>query len=232
MNNIFDRGAAELPHEDPQPQQPDSPPGEPQTGTDTRVKEATQELLRYGYVEEARKPALFRIAVTEERKLQTALEPLDLCLKLDTFRGVAYLVVVTTDTDTQDEDKGWSHPLVRKQRLTLEQSLVVALLRQAFVMHEQESGIGQSAAKIAVDDLLPQYLTYIQDSGSDTKNESRLLSLLDQLKTYAIVSEVDKNQEVIIRPLIAHLANPESLQALLQTLTEAGSDSSAGSSAL
>ncbi len=89
-------------------------------------------------------------------------------------------------------------------------------------MHEQESGIGQSAAKIAVDDLLPQYLTYVQDSGSDTKNESRLLSLLDQLKTYAIVSEVDKNQEVTIRPLIAHLANPESLQALLKTLTAAG----------
>ena len=230
MNNIFDRSAGADSAVDKvidsvtvaDPEQSETAPVEQPLGTDTRVKEATQELLRYGYIEESRKPALFRTAVTEKRKLGIALEPLDLALKLDTFRGVAFLVVVTTDADDNSEDKGWSHPLVRKQRLTLEQSLVIALLRQAFVMHEQESGIGQSAAKIAVDDLLPQYLTYVQDSGSDTKNESRLLSLLDQLKTYAIVSEVDKNQEVTIRPLIAHLANPESLQALLKTLTAAG----------
>jgi len=125
----------------------------------------------------------FRTAVTEETKLTLALEPLDLALKLDTFRGVAFLAVSDARTDDTAEDNGWSHPLVRKQRLTLEQSLLIALLRQAFVMHEQESGVGHSAAKVAVDDLLPQYLTYIQDSGSDAKNESRLLSLLDQLKT-------------------------------------------------
>lgn len=229
MNNIFDRSTAGVPATDAEPAPPEALSSEPQTGTDTRVKEATQELLRYGYIEEARKPALFRTAVTEERKVQGALEPLDLSLKLDTYRGVAFLVVVTTHKNDDDEDKGWSHPLVRKQRLTLEQSLIVALLRQAFVMHEQESGIGQSVARISVDDLLPQYLTYVQDSGSDTKNESRLLSLLDQLKTYAIVSEIDKNQELTIRPLIAHLANPESLQALLQTLMDTADNTTAES---
>ncbi len=231
MNNIFDHSASEASKGITETGQPEPLPTEPQTGTDTRVKEATQELLRYGYIEEARKGALFRTAVTEAHKVNLALEPLDLSLKLDTYRGVAFLVVVTTEKDTHEEDKGWSHPLVRKQRLTLEQSLVAALLRQAYVMHEQESGIGQSAARISVDELLPQYLTYIQDSGSDSKNESRLLSLLDQLKTYAIVSEVDKNQEVIIRPLIAHLANPESLQALLQTLTTAGNENTTESQA-
>ena len=85
-------------------------------------------------------------------------------------------------------------------------------------MHEQENGIGQSVCKVSVDDLLPQYLTYFTDSGSDNKNESNLLRLLDQLKTYGVVSEVDKNQEVSVRPLIAHLANPESLSALLHSL--------------
>jgi len=127
------------------------------------------------------------------------LEPLDLALKLDTFRGVAFLAVSDARTDDTAEDNGWSHPLVRKQRLTLEQSLLIALLRQAFVMHEQESGVGHSAAKVAVDDLLPQYLTYIQD----------------------------KNQEVTIRPMIAHLANPESLAALLQSLSAVASGSPA-----
>lgn len=230
MTNIFDQ-AAKADKNDPVtgvvPDKHSMEVNPHVTGTEARVKEVTQELLRYGYIEEARKPALFRTAVTEETKLTLALEPLDLALKLDTFRGVAFLAVSDARTDDTAEDNGWSHPLVRKQRLTLEQSLLIALLRQAFVMHEQESGVGHSAAKVAVDDLLPQYLTYIQDSGSDAKNESRLLSLLDQLKTYAIVSEVDKNQEVTIRPMIAHLANPESLAALLQSLSAVASGSPA-----
>jgi len=185
--------------------------------TDKQIKDATQELLRRGHIEESHKPVIFRNACTHERKLQTVLEPLDLSLRLDTHRGVAWLTVAKTDDESKEED-AWSHPLVRRQRLTLEQSLLIALLRQAFMLHEQNDGVGQSPAKIAIEELLPQFLTYFEDSGSDQKNESRLLSLLDQLKTYAIVSEVDKNHEVTIRPMIVHLANPESLSALLQSL--------------
>jgi hypothetical protein len=96
-------------------------------------------------------------------------------------------------------------------------------------MHEQEAGVGQSAAKVAVDDLLPQFLTYFEDSGSDARNESRLCHLLDQLKTYGILSEIDRNQEVTIRPMIAHLANPESLGALLQAYREQADAAEPGS---
>lgn len=185
--------------------------------TSLEVREAVQELLRSGYVEEERKPVLFRRAVTFEAEVARVLEPLDLVVRLDTHRGVAFLAVAK---EHGAEGGEWSHPLVRRQRLTLEQSLLVAILRQAFIMHEQESGVGQSAAKVALDDLLPQFLTYFEDSGSDARNESRLCHLLDQLKTYGILSEIDKNQEVMIRPMIAHLANPESLGALLQALRE------------
>lgn len=181
------------------------------------VKNVTQELLRHGYLEEAQKRELFRLAILHERAIQIALEPVDLELRLDTHRGIAFLGVVASECTPPEEDGAWSHPLVKRQRLTLEQSLLVALLRQAFVIHEQESGVGGSSAKIAVDDLLPQFMTYFGDSGSDAKNESRLLTLLDQLKPHGIVSEVDKKHEVTIRPLIAHLANPESLTDLLSS---------------
>lgn len=184
--------------------------------TRSEVKEAVQELLRFGFVEETQKPTTFRRAVTYEGAVNAALEPLDLALRLDTHRGIAFLAVARDSNVSDEED--WAHPLVRRQRLTLEQSLLIAILRQVFILHEQESGVGQSAAKIAVEELLPQFLTYFEDSGSDGKNESRLLSLLDQLKTYGVVSEVDKNHEVTIRPLIAHLANPESLAALVDAL--------------
>lgn len=201
------------------------PVGEDQIANDTRqtlsdVKKVTQELLKHGYLDETQQRDLFRLAVLHEQAVVAALEPLDLCLRLDTHRGVAFLAVAQSAYDSGDDDAVWSHPLVRRQRLTLEQSVLVAILRQAFVIHEQESGVGQSVAKIAVDELLPQFLTYFQDSGSDAKNESRLMNLLDQLKPHGIVSEIDNKQEVTIRPLIAYLADPESLAALLQVLQE------------
>jgi hypothetical protein len=186
--------------------------------TSADVRKVTQELLKHGYLEEGQKRELFRGAAVHKHDIMAALEPLDLELRIDEHRGVAFLVVAQTAFENADGEDAWDHPLVRRQRLTLEQSLLVAILRQAFVIHEQESGVGQSAAKIAVDDLLPQFMSFFGDSGSDAKNETRLLNLLDQLKPHGIVSEVDKKQEVTIRPLIAHLGNPESLGALLRVL--------------
>lgn len=186
--------------------------------TESAVKEVIQELLRCGYVEEQRKPEMFRRAITKTSEISAALEPLDLVLRLDEHRGVAFLAVAEAANAGADEGADWTHPLVRRQRLTLEQSLLVALLRQTFVLHEQESGVGGPPAKVAVEELVPQFLSYLGDSGSDASNHSRLSTLLDQLKTYGIVSEVDKNEEVTIRPLIAHLANPDSLASLLRTL--------------
>ena len=202
---------------------PDVKPAERSETVPLEVKEVTQALLKNGYIEEAANPVLFRKAAVHERAIHGALVPLDLTLRLDTHRGIAFLVVAEAVFESSEGDQAWSHPLVRRQRLTLEQSLLVAILRQAFMIHEQESGIGHAAAKIAVDELLSQFLTYFDDSGSDARNESRLMNLLDQLKIHGIVSEVDSNLEVTIRPIIAHVANAESLSALLRVLTERAS---------
>jgi hypothetical protein len=185
-----------------------------QAGTDPAVKVALQELVKFGYLEEARKPKIYRHAVVHQAALLTALEPLDLSLRLDTHRGLALLVLLPRDEE--DAGEAWSHPLVRRQRLTLEQSLLVAILREVFLVHEQERGVGQAEARVALEDLLPKFLTYLPDSGSDQRNEGRLASLLDQLKAHGIVSEIDKNEEVTIRPLIVHLADAESLGELLK----------------
>ena len=186
--------------------------------TSRDVKEVTQELLRHGFIEESRKSNLFQKSMINRAAVLAALEPLDMTLQLDEHRGIAFLKVFRQENGEPGQE--WSHPLVRRQRLTLEQSLLVAILRQAFVANEQESGVGESVATVAVEDLLPQFLTYFEDSGSDSKNESRLLSILDQLKTHGFISEVDKKQEITIRPLIAHVADPVSLAALLESLRE------------
>lgn len=228
MKNIFDRMAEEDDASSRSAAPDAEPPIDGKADTNTcdepfrtspEVRELTQQLLKHGYLEEAQGAEAFRRVAIHESAINAALEPLDLMLRLDSHRGVAFLAVQVACQDS-NVDEGWAHPLVRRLRLTLEQSLLVALLRQAFVIHEQEAGVGHSAATIAVDELLPQFLVYFGDSGSDARNESRLLSLLDQLKTYGVVSEVDNKQEAIIRPLIAHVANPESLAALLRVLKE------------
>lgn len=235
MTNIFDQIASEDDPGDPAFEHAlaaDNTPSqlsasnEDVVQTSPDIKAVVQELLKHGYVEGAHHQELFRRTFIHQQSINQALEPLDLAIRIDSHRGVAFLVIapkpskVNEPFEVDSDADRWSHPLVRKLRLTLEQSLLVAILRQAFVMHEQESGVGESPAKIAVDELLPNFLTYFGESGSDSRDENRLLQLLDQLKAHGIVSEVDKKHEVTIRPLIAHLASPESLTDLLAVMKE------------
>jgi hypothetical protein len=182
--------------------------------TPRHIKDAALELLKYGLLESASKPNLYRAAVTGHRDIARILEPLDLAMRIDELRGIAYVAVAALATEGDDE---WSHPLVRRQRMNLEQSLLVAILRQQFVVHEQEAGLGASAATVAIEDLLPHLQMYLGNLGSDAQEQKRLRGLLEQLKGYGLVSEVDAHDQLQIRPIIAHLANPENLTNLLHT---------------
>jgi hypothetical protein len=183
--------------------------------TPRSIKEASQELLKYGLLEASRKPNLYSVVTTHREAVDRALEPLDLSMKLDEVRGLAWLVVAATIQEGDVGDDEWSHPLLRRQRLSLEQSLVVAILRQRFVVHEQEAGLGASEASVVLDDLLPEVQLYLGSLGSDAQEQKRLRNLLEQLKGHGIVSEIDAHDQVSIRPIIAHVANPENLGNLL-----------------
>ena len=176
------------------------------------VKAAVQELMKYGILEVERKSRLFETVLTRKEQINRILEPLDLLVTLDEVRGLAFLTVAKK-AETMDDQ--WKHPLVRRQRLTLEQSLLVAILRQHYITHEQNAGIGAGEARLDLDELLPQLSVYLGELGSDLMEEKRLRNLLEKLKGHGIVSDVDANGMVSIRPIITHLANPETLQILL-----------------
>jgi hypothetical protein len=205
---------------------PFSSTGVDEVYTPRQVKDAVLELLKYGLLEVASKPNLYRTASAQRADIARVLEPLDLALRIDEMRGIAYLVVEPSASDSAHDE--WSHPLVRRQRMNLEQSLLVAILRQHFVAHEQEAGIGSSEAIMSVEDVLPQAQTYLGGLGSDSLEQKRLRNLLDQLKGYGLVSEVDRNDQFHIRPIIAHLANPENLTSLLHAFKNAAARSSNG----
>lgn len=189
--------------------------------TPLKIREVAKELTRYGLIEAARKPNLYRVLQNHKQALTGILEPLDLDLSIDDVRGIAFVTVRADDAsselslDEQSDAEDWSHPLVRRQRLTLEQSLLVAILRQRFVAHEQEAGVGADDARVAVDELIPEFQLYVGDPGSEAKERNRMMTLLDQLKAHGLVSEPDTHERVSIRPIIAHLASPENLQHLL-----------------
>lgn len=186
--------------------------------TPRRIKEAVLELLKYGLLEEQRKPNLYREILTQREAIGRILEPLDLIIKVDEVRGLAYVAVAEQLFDSVEDE--WSHPLVRRQRLNLEQSLLIAILRQQFVAHEQQAGVGSTDAVVSIEDLLPQLQLYLGDLGSDAQEQKRLRTLLEQLKGHGVVSEVDEHDRIAIRPIIAHLANPQNLQSLLQALRQ------------
>lgn len=186
--------------------------------TSSEIKRAAQELLKHGLLEVERKPNLYKTALNQPEAIDRVLEPLDLRLQIDDVRGLAFVVVA--QSFVEDEEGEWAHPLVRRQRLNLEQSLMVAILRQYYVNHEQEAGIGAAAATVALDDLLPQLQLFLGDIGSEAREQKRLRNLLDNLKGHGIVSDIDDKDQVTIRPIITHLANPENLQNLLQHLRQ------------
>ncbi|MFK8030029.1 MAG: DUF4194 domain-containing protein [Gammaproteobacteria bacterium] len=192
----------------------------PQSGqhTSTAIKTAAQELLKFGLLDAAKKPNLYRTTVTHTAAINLVLEPLDLHVRLDEIRGLAFVVVAPQIFS--DDEAEWSHPLVRRQRLTLEQSLVLALLRQQYIVFEQESGPDGGTPKVALEDLLPSLNLYLGETGSDTRDQKRLRNLLERLKEHGIVSEISDKDEVTIRPIIAHLADPDTLTALLDHYRE------------
>ena len=188
--------------------------------TPSAVRKALQHLLGHGWLESASKPKLFSLIAAQTALLDALLEPLDLRVVVDDVRGLAFLAVVPgyagDDTDESEQDD-WTHPLMKRQRLTLEQSLLLALLRREFLQREQESGTG-TAVRITVDSLLPQLETYLGATGSDMQERKRLGLLLENLRTHGMVSDVDAQDCITIRPMIVHLLNPENLQTLLLRL--------------
>jgi hypothetical protein len=227
--DIFDQWADAAPIQDTAdttetPEVPATPATESASATPTALRRAVQELLKYGLLEQATKPHLFRQITTQTSRVDTLLEPLDLCVKVDDHRGLAFVAIAATyQTDGEDEDE-WTHPLVRRQRLMLDQSLLLAILRREFLQREQENGLG-TPVQVVVDSLLPQLEIYLGSTGSDMQEKKRLMNLLESLRGHGVVSDVDAQDRFTIRPMIVHLANPENLQTLLQRLREISSNS-------
>jgi hypothetical protein len=198
--------------------------------TPPNVRQALQFLLAHGWLESATKPKLFNLIAAQTTLLDALLEPLDLRVVVDDVRGLAFLAVVPDyagdDTDESEQDD-WTHPLMKRQRLTLEQSLLLALLRREFLQREQESGTG-TAVRVTVDSLLPQVETYLGSTGSDMQERKRLGQLLENLRTHGMVTEVDAQDCITIRPMIVHLLNPENLQTLLLRLRAVAEPGGAG----
>ena len=213
-----------------------APPATPITPTTpVALRRAVQELLKNGVLEQAAKPHLFRQIASDTVRVNAQLEPLDLQVRVDDVRGLAFVAIPPNyqpDGDGSDgSDDEWTHPLVRRLRLTLEQSLLLAILRREFLQREQEGGLGVPV-RLAIDSLLPQLDIYLGSTGSDMQERKRLATLLESLRGHGVVSEVDAQESITLRPMIVHLANPQNLQALLQHLRALAPQSGTGADTL
>ncbi len=190
----------------------------------SQIKLVTQELIKTGVIDSQHK-SKYQICLHNSQEINSILAPLDLQMRIDDVRGLAFILVNKTHQELSDDE--WRHPLVRKRRLNLEQSLMVAILRKHYLASEQEAGIGNINVIVHLDDLLHQLNQFLQASGSDMTDNKRLRNLLEQLKSYNIVSDIDESEKVKIYPLIVHLLNPENLMSLIGTLKEKLSEDNA-----
>ena len=103
--------------------QPNNPPTEASlttpAATPASLRRAVQELLRQGLLERALKKPQFQQVATDTARVNALLEPLDLEVKVDDARGLAFVTVATGYQPDDSEEDEWTHPLVRRQRLTL-----------------------------------------------------------------------------------------------------------------
>lgn len=183
------------------------------------IRAVVQKLYKNGDIEEVEDPGLYRAAVANVDLVERILEPFDLNIQLDELRGLAFITVRQEPSDTAE---GWTHPLVRRLTYTLEQTLLIALLRQHLIAFEMESGVGAGIAQMTVDDVVTQLHAYLGEPGSDLKDRGRAICLLEQLKNHHLVTAIDSNDRFTIRPLIAHVANPENLTTLIGWLETYG----------
>ena len=222
--DIFDQWASAAPVADADGAQRDAPIADKNGApappiTPVPLRRAVQELLKNGVLEQAAKPHLFRQIASDTARVNAQLEPLDLQVRVDDVRGLAFVAIAAGYQPDAEEDDEWTHPLVRRLRLTLEQSLLLAILRREFLQREQEGGLGVPV-RMALDSLLPQLDIYLGSTGSDMQERKRMATLLESLRGHGVVSEVDAQESITLRPMIVHLANPQNLQALLQHLRE------------
>ena len=215
--DIFDQWASAAQVADEEDSAAPTPDQPPASATPVVLRRAVQELLKNGLLEQAAKPHLFRQIASDTARVNAQLEPLDLEVRVDDVRGLAFVAIPPGYQPDGEDDDEWTHPLVRRQRLTLEQSLLLAILRREFLQREQEGGLGVPV-RLAVEGLLPQLEIYLGHTGSDMQERKRLATLLEGLRGHGVVSEVDAQESITLRPMIVHLANPQNLQALLQHL--------------
>ena len=233
--DIFDQWATAAPSATPAPVLASednnaaeaAPPSVP--ATPVALRRAVQELLKHGLLEETTKPLLFRQIAGDTARINAQLEPLDLEVRVDDVRGLAFVAIPLDYHGDGEDDDEWTHPLLRRQRLTLEQSLLLAILRREFLQREQEGGIGVPV-QLPIDRLLAQIEIYLGTTGSEMQERKRLATLLEALRGQGVVSEVDDQESITIRPMIVHLANPQNLQALLQHLRSLATGGNAPSS--
>lgn len=183
--------------------------------TPRRIREVVQELFKHGFIEEAYYERLYQTALGNAELVSQIVEPFDLKIEFDEIRGLVFIRVLHEAAEVAE---GWTHPLILHKSFNLEETLLVAVLRQYLIECEMENGVGTAIPQMTVDDVIVQLRAYLGERGADFKDKKRAMGLLKKLRSRHLISMNEHSDRFTIRPLIAHVANPESLTALLQWL--------------
>lgn len=175
----------------------------------TRYREALQRLISSGVIYESRHSELYQALLANKSQIRSTLRELGLRMTVDDSFGLIILRLPVSDDIEEDEG---AHPLVRRRRLTLLDSLVALVLRDHYMTREN---VGDRTVVIDVEQLEDALRAFLPIFGSETILRKRITGAIKRFKDYNILASLPgSDNEFEVTPVIRIVVNADMLQGL------------------
>lgn len=174
------------------------------------AKHAIIALLKNGVIVAAQKNNIFTNICHYQNQIETYLANIYLKLNLDQPYGIAYI----TQMNEVAEDNNEIPFLINKRQLTIQDTLILLILRKYF---QERETTGESKIIISIEhieELLTPFIPITNHSKIDKKN---LNAALRRLKERHILSNVRGSEDRYeITPIIRYVVNASFLESMLK----------------
>lgn len=192
-------------------------------------RRAMQKLIARGVIYESRHEADYRVLVNDAEQVSGVLEELSLRMSIDREVGVILLRLPDDYLEGEEEGEEGSHPLVRRRRMTLFDSLTAVVLRKHYRERELT---GEQRVRIDIEQLEQGLVPFLPLMGSEEIFRKHLRGVVDRFKDLNLLLSVRGSKtEFEIAPVIRVVVNAEWIESLVkefQRLSDSRRDDATG----
>jgi len=177
-------------------------------------------LLARGYVMIRTKPEFYASLLANDKAVLSVLIDLNLTMQVDHAAGLVALrsLAGTAEEEGEGEDDEDKTVLIRRQRLSQFQSIIVLILRRH---HRDRSLAGDSVITMEIEQIEQALVPFMHLTQSQTREDKRLNGALALCKKHGLILNVRGDESRIeISPLIRLVVDLNWLDTLLTKFKE------------